>query len=63
VHEHIPAVLAAAQHVQQTVKYIPITTKDKQTAEQAGIFAGAVAGLLLLLGLARGRRQPATSSR
>lgn len=61
MHEHIPAVLATVQHVHQAAKYVPITGNDKKSLGEAGLFGGAVAGLLVVLGLARGRK-PATSS-
>ena len=57
-------VLAATLQVHEVAKHYPMTSYDKKTAEQAGIFAGCVGAVLVLRSMFRGgRRRPATSSR
>ena len=56
-------VLAASLQMHEAAKhYYPMTSYDKKTAEQAGIFAGCVGGFLVLVSMFKGgRRRPATS--
>ena len=55
-------VLAASLQMHEVAKYYPMTSYDKKTAEQAGIFAGCVGGFLVVVRMLKGgRRRPATS--
>ena len=55
-------VLAASVQLHEVAKYYPMTSYDKKTAEQAGIFAVGVGGFLVLVSMFKGgRRKPATS--
>jgi hypothetical protein len=55
-----PHILAAAQQLHEVAKTYPMTAKDADTAKEAGIFAGAVFVVGLVVSALRGgSRKPA----
>ena len=57
-------VLAASLQMHEVAKYYPMTSYDKKTAEQAGIFAAVVGvGVVVLKALFSGGRRKAAASR
>ena len=58
-----PVHILADPAVQQAARYIPMTAKDKTTAIQAGLVAGAVTGLGLIVRFARGGSRKSAASK